>query len=374
VFKRKDGGLCVAVWRVRGARAYRLPAEWAAAGATDTFGTPVRLDKILPLGPTPLFVMLPSVPVDQVAHALRNLQPLEDDAQHALVLDFRPAEAYSKQAADYTATGGDKVERCGGRMFTGERVSEGFLKNVTEERFAFTLTTGGDVLLSWLWNLGEGSRTAKVVLNGGPEQPWNLAPSEGLAPSNELDKVYVPGPKRSAYVLRGCRAGRNEVVLRHSGPATSGGFRLTRVSEGRVDLTDAGPLACVDSGAPAQVFRNAWGGPLTLGKQVYASGIGCMGQTLLEYPLNRQFSRFQVTVGIDAATQGKGTVGFKILVDGKEKAKSGPMTGMALPRTLTVDDLGKADRLLLVVDDGGDGSDNDLANWVEPVLYLKEEK
>jgi hypothetical protein len=31
-----------------------------------------------------------------------------------------------------------------------------------------------------------------------------------------------------------------------------------------------------------------------------------------------------------------------------------------------------AERLVLHVDDTGDGADNDLANWVEPVLLLKE--
>jgi hypothetical protein len=144
------------------------------------------------------------------------------------------------------------------------------------------------------------------------------------------------------------------------------------VTTGRVDLTDCGPLVFMDSGVAVQSFRNAWGGPLKLGKQTYASGIGCMGITALEYPLNKQYTRFEVTVGIDAITEGKGSVSFRILVDGKEKAKSGLMSGMTLPKTLRVDDLDGAERLVLMVDDGGDGSDNDLADWVNPVLVVKE--
>jgi len=322
----------------------------------------------------PLFLKFTSAtPVEQVTHALRNLQPLEVDEQHKLVLDFFPAGAYAKQAAEYTAIGGATVDHDAGRVFGGERVPpEGFLQNVTEERFFFRLNEPADVLLSRLWLLGADKRTLRVSLNGGPEQVWNLTPSPGLVISNEYDKVYVPGPRRSAFVLRGCRNGRNEVVLRHDGPVASGGFRLTVITGGRVDLSDCGPLAFMDSGVAVQTFRNAWGGPLKLGKQTYASGIGCMGVTALEYPLNKQYTRFEVTVGIDAITAGKGSVSFRILVDGKEKARSGATSGMTLPKTLRVDDLDGAERLVLMVDDGGDGSENDLADWVNPVLVLKE--
>jgi hypothetical protein len=164
------------------------------------------------------------------------------------------------------------------------------------------------------------------------------------------------------------------VVLRHATPAATGGFRLTRVMDGRVDLTAYGPLALVDSGVPVQPFRNAAGVTLTLEEQTYASGIGCQGYTEIEYALNKQFSRFEATVGIDAITRGKGTVAFSIYVDGGEKRSSGTMSGMTIAKTLTVDGLENAERLVLRVDDMNDGNDNDLADWVDPVLYLKEMK
>jgi hypothetical protein len=325
----------------------------------------------------PLFLRFVSVPVDRVAHELRNLKPRDAAGTHELVLDFVPSEAFGRQAAEYKAIGGDTMERRPGRAPAGERVNDAFLRNVTEESFAFRLDAAGDVLMSRLWFLdaaGDTNRAVEVVLNGAT-QTWNLAAMVGLATSNTVfDKVYVPGPRRSAFVLRGCLAGRNEVVLRHKSPTLSGGFRLTRIREGRVDLAAFGPLAGLDSGVPVQAFRNAAGGVLTLGKQTYESGIGCMGYTALEYPLNRQFSRFDVTVGIDATAKGRGTVGFRILVDGEEKGKackSGPMSGMTLAKTLSVEGLENAERLLLVVDDGGDGSENDMANWVDPALTVK---
>ncbi len=376
LFKRVDGSLCAIVWRVKDNKSYRLPAEWkSGVTAVDTFGDPVALDKVLSVGIVPSFLRFASMPPDRVAYDLRNLQPVDADKQYALIMDFVPSEPYSRDAAEYKATGGGSVEPHPGRLPAGERVQEGFLKNVTEERFAFRLDTAGDVLLSRLWFLDPAAgtnRISRVALNGGPEQVWNLASIVGYAMTNELDTFYGAGPKRCAFVLRGCKAGRNEVVLRHATPSTTGGYRLTRVMDGRVDLTAFGPVALVDAGVPVQPFRSAAGTTLTLGKQTYASGIGCQGRTDIEYPLNKQFSRFEVTVGIDAVTRGKGTVAFSIYVDGKEKRSSGTMSGMSIPKTLTVDGLQDAERLVLHVDDTGDGADNDLANWVEPVLYLKE--
>ncbi len=380
LFKQKDGNLCAVVWRVRGSKSYRLPAEWASIKATDAFGTPVTLDKTLPVGAMPLFVRFGAVPVDRVAHELRNLRPQEPDKVYDLMLDMLSAEPFARQAAEYKTVGGDVVERRSGRLAAGERVNAGFLKNVTEERFAFRLDAAGDVLLSRLWFLEAGSgtnRTVTVALNGGINQTWNLSPMEGLATSNTMDRVYGAGPKRSAYVLRGCVAGQNEVMLRYAAPTMAGGFRVTRIRDGKVDLTALGPLGLAgrDSTVPVQAFRNAGGGILTLGKQTYESGIGSMGFTILEYPLNRQFSRFDVTVGVDASVKGKGSVGFRILVDGKEKGKngkSGLMTGMTLPKTLSVEGLEEAERLQLWVDDGGDGPENDLADWVDAVLTVKE--
>jgi hypothetical protein len=374
LFRQKSaGGVCAVLWRARGTRAFRLPAEWSEAKGTDAFGTPVALDKQMVLGGMPLFVRFPpAVTVERVTHELRNLQPQETGTNYTLALDFSPADPYSRQVAGYTVTGGDKVERVSGKVFGGERVPPaGFLRGVTEERFAFTLDKPGDLLLSRMWLMGTDARSVRVSLNGAPDLAWNLKPSPGVS-SNDLQSVYVPGPRRSALALRGGRAGRNEVVLRHDGPGSSGGFRVTTLAGGAVDLSDCSPLAYRDAGVAAQLYHNAWGGALTIGKQGYATGIGCLGGTVLEYPLNKQYTRLEVIVGIDGAARGKGTVNFRILVDGKERTKSGLVTGMTLPKTLQVDKLDEADRLMLIVDDSGDGLDNDLANWVVPTLFLKE--
>ena len=59
-----------------------------------------------------------------------------------------------------------------------------------------------------------------------------------------------------------------------------------------------------------------------------------------------------------------------VTVDGKERANSGPVNGFSKPKTLKVDGLEGAQRLILSVTDAGDGNRDDLANWVDGKLYL----
>ena len=96
--------------------------------------------------------------------------------------------------------------------------------------------------------------------------------------------------------------------------------------------------------------------------------------SFIEYPLDGQFSAFEVTVGIDGSTEGRGSVMFKVYVDGKEKQSSGVMTGFNKPKTLRVDGLEGARRLILSVTDAEDGNRDDVANWVDGKLFLKVEK
>ena len=79
-----------------------------------------------------------------------------------------------------------------------------------------------------------------------------------------------------------------------------------------------------------------------------------------------------MTVGIDGSTEGRGSVFFRVYVDGKERANSGLMSGFAKPKTLAVADLENAQRLILNVTDAEDGNRDDLADWIDGKLYLKK--
>ena len=77
---------------------------------------------------------------------------------------------------------------------------------------------------------------------------------------------------------------------------------------------------------------SAVGTPLTIGKTDYANGIGAHAVSFIEYPLDGQFDSFEVTVGIDGSTEGRGSVVFRVFVDGKEQANCGSSTASASQR------------------------------------------
>ncbi len=88
------------------------------------------------------------------------------------------------------------------------------------------------------------------------------------------------------------------------------------------------------------------------------------GIVLTRDPLEAEFDGAGVT-------EGRGSVVFRVYVDGKEKASSGLMNGVRKPKALKVDKLEGARRLILSVTDAEDGNRDDLANWVDGKLYLR---
>ena len=117
---------------------------------------------------------------------------------------------------------------------------------------------------------------------------------------------------------------------------------------------------------------SAAGTSLTLDRTVYDTGLGTHATSFIEYPLAGQFSSLEVTVGIDGSTEGRGSVLFRVFVDGKERASSGIINGFSKPKTLEIDKLEGAKRLILSVTDAEDGNRDDLANWVDGKLWLRD--
>ena len=113
--------------------------------------------------------------------------------------------------------------------------------------------------------------------------------------------------------------------------------------------------------------RNIVGAPLKIDQETFTSGVGTFARSLLEIPLNGRFSRFTSKVGVDAMTEGRGTVAFEVYGDGRKLWASPLMSGLDAPREVDVNVAG-VNRLRLVVTDGNDGNKFDAANWVNPVL------
>src|SRR5205807_2281318 len=109
---------------------------------------------------------------------------------------------------------------------------------------------------------------------------------------------------------------------------------------------------------------NVDGHPLRLAGQGYDRGLGTQSRTLLAYRLSAGDRRFQATVGLDESAGPLGSVVFRVLVDGKERLVTPPMSVRDTPKAIDVDLTG-AKALILMTEFGERGEIRDFADWAE---------
>ena len=106
------------------------------------------------------------------------------------------------------------------------------------------------------------------------------------------------------------------------------------------------------------------GTPIRLGGREYDRGIGTQSRTLLLYRLEPGSKRFQATIGLDDGAGPLGSVGFKVLVDGKVRFESPAMGAKEPPKAVDLDVTGG--KLLVLITEFGDRGDvQDGADWAE---------
>ncbi len=357
-----DGRLAVAFWRVgTDPRTYRLPAGWKGARAEDIAGLPVPLDGELRGVSLPQVIFLPEkYSREQLAFDLRHLEPA--DGTGAVWLDLHLAEEDSRRRVAYTCEGNTTVRPLTGRLPGLRGVTARFVFGMTAEQFQFTAPAAGNALLRRRWHREAGGGTTTTVeLNGRALGTWDLA-------GGEMD---IEGLRESTFVLPACTAGVNTLRLVHAAPANAAGYRVEPLTDPAVALDRWGVLHATQSRGELELRRNARGTPLAIGKQGFARGLGSHATALIEYPLDGQFKAFSVSVGVDAVTDGRGSVIFEVLVDGQPRAKSPVMNGFSRPLELRVEGIEEAKRLVLAVRDAGDGTEHDVADWVDGRLELR---
>src|SRR5207253_1302719 len=102
---------------------------------------------------------------------------------------------------------------------------------------------------------------------------------------------------------------------------------------GDFPLSAVGALHANQNVGHPRLGRNMIGAPLKVGQIPFTNGLGVFARSLTEYSLNGQFSRFTTKVGIDAATEGKGSVVFEVYADGKKVWNSPKvMSGLDAPQ------------------------------------------
>jgi hypothetical protein len=118
---------------------------------------------------------------------------------------------------------------------------------------------------------------------------------------------------------------------------------------------------------PTRPYRrnlNVDGHTLRVAGQGYDRGLGTQARTLLAYRLEPGDTRFQALVGVDDGAGLQGSVAFRVLVDGKERLATPPMSVRDTPKRIDID-LAGAKVLILATEFGERGDVRDLADWIE---------
>jgi hypothetical protein len=104
------------------------------------------------------------------------------------------------------------------------------------------------------------------------------------------------------------------------------------------------------------------GHTITIGGQTFASGLGTHAPSVVTVNLAGGCSGFEADVGVDDEVGDAGSVQFQVWGDGKKLYDSGVVRGSQDPTGAYADVTG-VQTMKLVVLDGGDGVDNDHADW-----------
>ncbi|MCX6375936.1 MAG: NPCBM/NEW2 domain-containing protein, partial [Armatimonadetes bacterium] len=118
-----------------------------------------------------------------------------------------------------------------------------------------------------------------------------------------------------------------------------------------------------------QRAKSIIGEPLTLGGTKYEHGVGSHASSELAVNLKGKAKLFTAMVGVDDETEGKGSVVFSIMVDGKMAARTAVMHGGDRP-VLIGAKLDGAKLMVLAVEDAGDNNSFDHADWADAVIYV----
>ena len=163
-----------------------------------------------------------------------------------------------------------------------------------------------------------------------------------------------------ATLLAGQWAGEDSLAVE-----TPGG--VVYLSDLRWDWATTGWVALADDNLPKldSSFINT---PITIGSRGYDKGIGTFPLSEIVYLLDGRFRSFQADVGVDGAVPpGKGSVVFRIFLDDVLAYDSGLVQSGADPIPLEIPVVGVT-RMRLVVEDAGDGSTLDYADWADARL------
>jgi len=150
-----------------------------------------------------------------------------------------------------------------------------------------------------------------------------------------------------------------------------GGGGILRADVVRLDQLD---LTKMSSGwGQPLADKSVTGKDLSIAGRRFEHGIGTHAESMLYVDLDGKVERFRALVGVDDATNGRGTVAFRVYGDGKNLFDSGVMKGGQEAKTADVP-LAGVRKLMLLAASAGDGIDFDHANWAQAEFVFAGER
>ncbi|HUW30702.1 MAG TPA: NPCBM/NEW2 domain-containing protein, partial [Planctomycetota bacterium] len=381
LFRRPDGKLVLSAWRRHDTARLRLPDS--AEQVLDVFGNTVAVQKQdgLTLNAAPHYVLFGATDPAALARQLERT-PLDyvDASESAwkrtwtffLDVGSEPDE----KAAQYSSTKSRLVQNVDSFYHNdyGRHVVDSGRQFTGDEKFVVDVSSFGqaDMIIRKRINYSVPNQRVKVYCNDQLVGQWFAFKRDRRFRWRNTEFIV---PNRFF-------AGKPAAALRFEAQdceATSYAYWIGPLRQKTVYASDLSLLVNNSGyGAGANFDKNILGGPIRFHKDEtrdYAKGLGtnaaaAFEDSLIVIPLNKQFKRFRATVGIDAATDGRGTVRFRIGDGRKMLFDSADMTFYSDPKDVDID-VSDVILLMLSVGDCGDGNKNDIANWADARLELK---
>jgi len=141
------------------------------------------------------------------------------------------------------------------------------------------------------------------------------------------------------------------------------------LAEESLFISDLDLTKVVQGWGNAQKDRSVDGNPLTVSGRAFERGVGTHAESTLWIHVGGHAQRFLTRIGVDGEVEkGAGSVNFKIMTDEGTIYQSGIMKSGTPARKVDVDIRG-TEVLILIVEDGGDGMNDDHANWADAQIF-----
>ena len=241
-------------------------------------------------------------------------------------------------------------------LSNGDRLT-GLFEGIDDKRVKFQLNNGS-VKLERAGIVAVGFDPSLVVYPQPKGDGLELTMADGsrLGVSGaRLEQGQVVGTSRFGATIR---LALGELVQIHARTGS-----VVYLSERAADAEQY--VAYLGPTRPYHRDSNVEGHPLRLQGQSYDRGFGTQSRTLLGFRLAPGDKRFQALVGLDDSAGPLGSVVFRVVVDGRVRFVSPPMSVRDTPLPVDLDVSG-AKLIVLDTEFGERGEVRDFADWVEP--------